>query len=92
MRFSRWLYLLTFFVLPQSYLSAQGNADIKFGKITAGEFNLSVESFDPSVISVKISEIGSAWYEGNDVLGMRVIFRSIKKKRNELINFQKKSQ
>jgi hypothetical protein len=38
MRFPRWLYLLTFFLLPQSYLSAQGNADIKYGKITAPDF------------------------------------------------------
>lgn len=92
MRRPRWLYLLTFCLLPQSYLSAQGNADIKFGKITAADFDLSGETFDPSVISEKISEIGSVWYAGNEVLGMRVIFRSIKKKRNELINFQKKSQ
>lgn len=38
MRRPCWLHLLTSCLLPQSYLTAQGNRDIKFGSITAPDF------------------------------------------------------
>ncbi len=84
MRFARWLYLLTFFVLPQSYLSAQGNADIKFGKITAADFDLSGESFDPSASALIISDVGSTRFEGNDCSGFDMIYS--RRRRIKILN------
>ncbi len=92
MRHPRWLYLLTFCLLPQSYLSAQGNRDIKSGKITAAEFNLVAEGFDSSVKSVLISNTGSASFGENDAPGFRRIYNCHKKGGSERIFFKMKSR
>lgn len=92
MRFSRWLYLLTFFLLPQSYLSAQGNADIKFGKITAADFDLSGASFDSSVKSELITNAGSTSFEMNDTPDFRRDYNFLKKAGIALIFFKMKSK
>ncbi len=92
MRHPRWLYLLTFCLLPQSYLSAEGNTDIKSGNITVAGFILSAERFYSSVKSVLISNTGSTSFEGSHTAGLRRIYNCLKKAGSELIFFKKKSK
>lgn len=58
-----FLILLCFL---QNNLFAQDNINIKFGKITVEDFDLSKHSFDTSVNAVVIADIGSSDFEGNN--------------------------
>ena len=55
--------LLLFF--SQNYLIAQDKLNIKYGKITTADFDLSKYSFDTSVSAVVIADIGSSGFVGN---------------------------
>ncbi len=51
--------------LSQNYLIAQDKLNIKYGKITPADFDLSKYSFDTSVSAVVIADIGSSGFVGN---------------------------
>src|SRR5215216_1266351 len=52
------------FLLLQNYLSAQEKVELKFGKISPADFDLSSRKFDASAGAVYIADIGSTEYEG----------------------------
>lgn len=51
-------------LLLQNYLSAQEKVELKFGKISPADFDLSSRKFDTSAGAVFIADIGSTEYEG----------------------------
>lgn len=59
----RSLVLLALLLVMQNYLSAQEKPELKFGKVSAADFNLSKHSFDTSAGAVYISDIGSAEFD-----------------------------
>jgi hypothetical protein len=63
------------FLLPQSYLAAQDKLSLKFGKITAADFDLSKQSYDTSAGGVYIADIGSSEFEGNTKGWFSLIFK-----------------
>jgi hypothetical protein len=70
--------LLLFFAIclfPQSYLAAQDKLSLKFGKITAADFDLSKHTFDTSAGGVFIADIGSSEFEGNSKGWFSLIFK-----------------
>lgn len=67
--------LLAFFSIPQSYLAAQDKLSLKFGKITAADFDLSRQTFDTSAGGVYIADIGSSEFEGNSKGWFSLIFK-----------------
>ena len=75
MKSLRWLYLLTLCLLFQSYLSAQEKLNIKFGKITASDVDLTHAKFDSSANALVISDIGNTNFEGDEEGGFYVIFK-----------------
>lgn len=50
----------------QNYLFAQEKPDIKYGKITSSDFDLSQSKFDTSVSAVVIADVGRSDFEGNN--------------------------
>ncbi|MBW7891333.1 MAG: hypothetical protein H3C48_09995, partial [Chitinophagaceae bacterium] len=58
--------IITLLCVWQSALFAQEKLNIKFGKITAADFNLSNQSFDTSAGAVVIADIGKSAFEGNN--------------------------
>ena len=58
------LYTAFFLVLCSSAIS-QEKSPVKFGKISAQDFDLSKYNFDTSVSAVVISDVGSSKFEGN---------------------------
>src|SRR6476620_2056813 len=69
------LLVIFFFLLPQSYLAAQDKLSLKFGKITAADFDLSKQNFDTSASGVYIADIGSSQFEGNSKGWFSLIFK-----------------
>lgn len=67
--------LLAFLLIPQSYLAAQDKLSLKFGKITATDFDLSKHSFDTSAGGVYIADIGSSEFEGNTKGWFSLVFK-----------------
>jgi len=55
-------------------LCAQDKTSYKFGKITAADFNLTVEKFDSGANAVIISDIGSTKFEGNTQGSFNMIY------------------
>ena len=58
--------LIAFLCICQNYLIAQDKLNIKYGKITAADFDLSKHNFDTSVSAVVIADIGSSRFAGNN--------------------------
>ena len=56
-------------------LHAQDKSRLKYGKITAEDFDLSKYKFDTSVSAVVIADIGSSAFEGNNKGGLSLLFR-----------------
>ncbi|HEY0680671.1 MAG TPA: transglutaminase domain-containing protein [Chitinophagaceae bacterium] len=59
------LSLLVLLLVLQIYPSAQEKPDIKFGKVSAADFDLSKHQFDTSAGAVYIADVGSTEFEGN---------------------------
>ena len=59
----RSLILWALLFVMQNYLSAQEKPDLKFGKVSASDFDLSRHNFDTSAGAVIISDIGSAEFD-----------------------------
>lgn len=61
----RKLLLAAALLLLQNYLSAQEKLNLKFGKVSAEDFDLSAHKFDTSAGAVYIADVGTADFEGN---------------------------
>lgn len=68
------LILFVLGVTAQNYLSAQEKFDIKFGKVSAEDFNLSKYNFDTAAGAVYIADKGNSEFDGDND-GFRLIFR-----------------
>ncbi|MCC6288335.1 MAG: DUF3857 and transglutaminase domain-containing protein [Chitinophagaceae bacterium] len=64
MKFKHLLLVLFWFV--QNYLIAQDKLNIKFGKVTSADFDLSKNKFDTGANAVVIADIGSSEFDGNN--------------------------
>ena len=60
------LLAIAVFSLSQNYLFAQEKLNIKYGKITSSDFDLSKNTFDTSVSAVVIADIGRSDFDGNN--------------------------
>ncbi|MBS1935118.1 MAG: DUF3857 domain-containing protein, partial [Bacteroidetes bacterium] len=56
------------------HLSAQDKLNIKFGKITPQDFDLSKYHFDSSASAVIIADMGNSAFEGNNKGGFSLVF------------------
>mgnify|MGYP000881514606 CR=1 FL=1 len=56
-------------------LCAQDKLKLKYGKITAADFDLSKRQFDTSASAVVIADIGSSVFEGNNKGGLSLSFK-----------------
>ncbi len=61
-----WIILLPCLLVLQNYLSAQSKLNIKFGKISAADFDLTKNVYDTGAAAVVIADIGSTSFEGNN--------------------------
>jgi hypothetical protein len=71
----RTLLLAASLLLLQNYLSAQEKPDLKFGKVSPEDFNLSAHKFDTTAGAVYIADIGTADFEGNKKSWFSVHFK-----------------
>src|SRR5450631_385302 len=69
------LLLIFCFLLVHCFLAAQNRVNIKFGKITATDFDFSKYKFDTSAAAIVIADIGDSHYEGNITKGLRLVFK-----------------
>lgn len=60
------ILLVVLFCCTQNYLFAQDKVNIKFGKITPADFDLSKNKFDTGASAVVIADIGSSGFDGNN--------------------------
>ena len=65
-------FLLLF---SQNYLSAQEKLNIKFGKVSPEDFDLSKNKFDTSTAAVIIADIGNTSFEGNNKGDFTLLFK-----------------
>ncbi len=61
-------------LLNVGFSFAQKNSNIKFGKITAADFNLSASTFDSGAHAVILADIGTVRFEGNNAGFFTLIF------------------
>ncbi len=66
MKIKHLLLLVVLVCCTQNYLFAQDKLNIKFGKITPADFDLSKHSFDTGAAAVVIADIGSSAFDGNN--------------------------
>jgi hypothetical protein len=72
--FPRSLIVLVLLLFVQNYLSAQDKLDLKFGKISPADFDLSSRSFDTAAGAVYIADIGKSEYEGGSKGSFTVVY------------------
>ncbi|MFT4016129.1 MAG: DUF3857 domain-containing protein [Agriterribacter sp.] len=65
MKIKHLLPLIVLFSFAQNYLIAQDKLNIKFGKITPADFDLSKYKYDTGASAVVIADIGSSAFDGN---------------------------
>ncbi|PVD53465.1 hypothetical protein DC498_02790 [Terrimonas sp.] len=66
MKIKHLLPLIVLFSFAQNYLIAQDKLNIKFGKITPADFDLSKQKYDTGAAAVIIADIGSSEFDGNN--------------------------
>jgi hypothetical protein len=66
--------MLLCILMSVNHLSAQDKLNIKFGKITPQDFDLSNYPFDSSAAAVVIADIGNSTFEGNMKSAFSLIF------------------
>jgi len=76
------LALCTLFIY--STLSAQDKLNIKFGKISAADFDLSKNKYDSGAAAVVIADMGESKFAGNNKSGFSIIYTHFK--RSKIIN------
>src|SRR5688572_11194143 len=64
-----------FTLMCQQQLSAQDKLDLKFGKLSPQDFNLSGVQFDTSAGAVYIADVGLTEFEGNNKSWFSMIFK-----------------
>src|ERR1700730_10950125 len=79
MRNKRLLSLLLSLFLLHYGLIAQEKADIKFGQITASDFDLSKHKFDSGASAIVIADIGNTSFEGNTKGFFSLLFKRVKR-------------
>jgi hypothetical protein len=79
MSLKKFTCIIACFLLLQNYLSAQDKSNIKFGKITPADFDLSKYKFDSSASVVIIADIGSSEFEGNNKGWFSLLFKHFKR-------------
>ncbi|HXB44186.1 MAG TPA: DUF3857 domain-containing protein [Puia sp.] len=62
-----------------SHIFAQDKLNIKFGKITAADFDISMQKYDSGAAAVVIADIGSSSFEGNNKSGFSIIYNHFKR-------------
>jgi hypothetical protein len=73
------LTFLLGFLLLQNHLIAQDKLNIKFGKITETDFDLSKNKFDSGASAVIIADIGHASFEGNAKGDFTLVFKRFRR-------------
>lgn len=58
----------------QNYLSAQQKMDLKFGKVSAADFDLSKHNFDTAAGAVYLADIGKSEFEGGSKGWFTLVF------------------
>jgi Domain of Unknown Function with PDB structure (DUF3858)/Transglutaminase-like superfamily len=79
MKNPRWIVLLTCLFLQQNYLPAQDKLNIKFGKVSPEDFDLSKVKYDSGAAAVIIADIGNTSFEGNHKGDFTLIFKRFKR-------------
>ncbi|MBX3253435.1 MAG: DUF3857 domain-containing protein [Chitinophagaceae bacterium] len=67
--------ILILLCMVQSSLIAQDKLNLKYGKITPADFDLSKYKFDTSVNAVVIADVGESDFEGNTKSGISLSFK-----------------
>ncbi len=75
MSLKKFTCIIACFLLLQNYLSAQDKLNIKFGKITPADFDLSKYQFDSSASAVIIADIGNTSFIGNAKGDFTLVFK-----------------
>lgn len=75
MRLLRTFMFAGVLLLLQNYLSAQEKLNLKFGKVSPQDFNLSSYKFDTSSGAVYIADVGTADFEGNKKAWFSIYFK-----------------
>lgn len=70
----RSLMLLALLLVMQNYLSAQEKPDLKFGKISLADFEVSKHNFDTSAGAVVIADVGSAEFDSGKEGGLTLLY------------------
>lgn len=71
----RTLMIAAALLLLQNYLTAQEKLNLKFGKVSPEDFNLSEYKFDTSAGAVYIADVGTADFEGNKKSWFSIYFK-----------------
>jgi len=79
MKTRRLLIAALSLLLLQNYLSAQDKLNIKFGKITPADFDLSAHKFDTGASAVVIADIGNTSFIGNSKGDFTLVFKRFKR-------------
>ncbi|MBX2921110.1 MAG: DUF3857 domain-containing protein [Chitinophagaceae bacterium] len=76
--------ILVLLCIAHSPLIAQDKLNLKYGKITPADFDLSKYKFDTSVSAVVIADVGESDFEGNTKSGISLTFK--KQARIKILN------
>jgi hypothetical protein len=79
MNIRRLLIAILCVCLLQNYLCAQDKSNIKFGKISQEDFDLSKNKFDSGASAVILADIGNTSFEGNIKGDFTLIFKRLKR-------------
>jgi Domain of Unknown Function with PDB structure (DUF3858)/Domain of Unknown Function with PDB structure (DUF3857) len=71
MKIQHWVSSVACFLLSQNVAVAQTKSNIKFGKITIQDFNLSAHSFDSSASAIILADIGDCYYNMGTMINTR---------------------
>src|ERR1700730_13143155 len=61
--------------ISQNYLFSQDKLNIKFGKVSNEDFDLSRYKYDSGANAVVIADIGNSYFEGNSKGGFSLVFK-----------------
>src|ERR1700689_1499847 len=75
MSLKKFTCFIACFFLLQNYLSAQDKSNIKFGKVTSADFDLSNYKYDTSASAVIIADVGNTSFIGNSKGDFTLVFK-----------------
>jgi Domain of Unknown Function with PDB structure (DUF3858)/Transglutaminase-like superfamily/Domain of Unknown Function with PDB structure (DUF3857) len=79
MRLNQLLGIILSLCLLQYGLIAQDKLDIKFGQITASDFDLSKHKFDSGASAIVIADVGNTSFVGNNKGDFSLLFKRVKR-------------